>query len=411
MIRLYVIAGEPSGDRLGGALMAALADAVPVEFRGVGGRDMTVAGLCPRFDMAELTVMGLTEVLPRLPTLARRIRETAEDVAAWRPDALVTIDSPDFSLRVAARARKALPDLMVIHYVAPSVWAWRPGRAVRMARHVDHVLALLPFEPAYMHGAGMSCDFVGHPVASRTVPGPAEIAGFRERHGLAPDQTVLLMAPGSRRGEVRRLIPDFKLAIERLRHRHRDLAVVVPVAETVDREVRAVMAGVAPPVVLLPATAGEPEKRLAFAAADVALCASGTIVLEMAAAGTPMVTAYRTTWLTAQIVRRLIRVNTANLVNLISGENVVPEFLQEFANPNSLSAALDELLSDPRARQRQITAYEDVMRQMGRGGTPPAERAARSVLNFLEGGSGLPAAATDATVRRPGPATPHRGRR
>lgn len=389
--------------------MTALAARAPVRFRGVGGLEMTAAGLTSRFEMADLTVMGLTEVLPRLPLLVRRIRETADDVVAWRPDALVTIDSPDFTLRVAARARKALPGLKVVHYVAPSVWAWRPGRAAKMARHVDHVLALLPFEPPYMHAAGMGCDFVGHPVAGRAVPVADAVTVFRARHGLADGQRTLLMAPGSRRGEVRRLLPDFKLVVERLRHTHRDLAVVVPVAETVDRDVRAAMAGLAPPVVLLPAAAGEGEKHLAFAAADAALCASGTVVLELAAAGTPMVTAYRTTWLTAQIVRRVVRVNTANLINLISGEGIVPEFLQEFVNPNSLTAAVDALLSDPDAGARQVAAFADVMRQLGRGGAPPAERAARSVLRFLADGKVLPDTASAAALP-PGPHTAHEGK-
>lgn len=412
-VKVYIIAGEPSGDRLGGALMAALPGAIgEVAFRGVGGRDMQEAGLSSRFDMGELTVMGLTEVLPRLPGLLRRIRETAEDVVAWGPDVLITIDSPDFSLRVAARARKARPDLKVVHYVAPSVWAWRPGRAAKMARHVDHVLALLPFEPPYMHAAGMTCDFVGHPVAARPVPTPDEVGDFRNRHGLAPDQLALLLAPGSRRGEVRRLLPDFLTVLARLRKSVPDLAAIIPVAETVDSAVREMLADVPGPTIVLPVSAGEPEKRTAFAAADTALCASGTIVLELAAAGTPMVAAYRTTWLTAQIVRRLVRVNSSNLVNLISGTSAVPEFLQEFATIDAMHDAILELLTDPEKRAHQIAVFDDVIGQMGRNGAPPAERAAQSVARFLSGEAILPSDGSGALLANgPGPRARHIGRR
>ncbi len=383
MTRLYIIAGEPSGDRLGGTLMAALNQSTEVEFRGVGGQTMQAAGLASRFDMAELTVMGLTEVLPKLPALMRRIRQTADDVITWRPDALITIDSPDFTLRVARKVRETLPDLKVIYYVAPSVWAWRPGRAKKMARHVDHVLALLPFEPPYMEAAGMTCDFVGHPIVSQARPDAERIADFRQRHDLTPDQPVLLMAPGSRKGEIRRLMPDFGVAHGHLAAQIPDLAVLVPVAETVDKEVRAELATVAGKVVTVPASSGEAEKRLAFAAADAALCASGTVVLEIAAAGTPMVAAYRTTWLTAQIVRRIVKVRTANLVNLIAGTDVVPEFLQEYCTPRVLERELSKLLNDPSSAEDQRSAFDNVLQTLGRGGQPPAERAAASVLRAI----------------------------
>lgn len=405
----YIIAGEPSGDRLGGALMQAMSHRGCAEFRGVGGRDMTMAGLSSLFDMSELSVMGLSEVLPKLPGLIRRIRETAQDVVATRPKALITIDSPDFTLRVAARARQALPDLKVIHYVAPSVWAWRPGRAVKMARHVDHVLALLPFEPPYMHAAGMTCDFVGHPVAGREQPGPSAINALREELGIAGAQKLLLMAPGSRRGEVRRLLEDFKTTVRRLRVRFPDLAVVCPVAETVDPDVRIALADLGPQVHVIRAHEGEERKQLAFAAADAALCASGTITLEIAAAGTPMVAAYRTTWLTAQIVRRVVKVNTANLVNLISGRMVVPEFLQEYCTPQALEAALLPLLTDEAAAADQREAFDDVMLAMGRGGPAPQERAAESIEGFLRGDVSIPESGAPGTFM-PGPMDVHKGR-
>ena len=379
---LYIIAGEASGDRLGGGLMRALHEACHVEFAGIGGRDMTAAGLDPLFPMSELSVMGLTEVLPRLPLLLRRIRQTADDVAARRPEALISIDSPDFSLRVARRARRALPDLPVIHYVAPSVWAWRPGRAARMARQVDHVLALLPFEPPYMHAAGMSCDFVGHPAAARPRPAAAEIAAFRAAHGL--DARCLLLAPGSRQGVIGRMMPVYLEAIARLRAEDPTIAVICPVAETVEAEVMAGLATLAPPVHAVAPDAPDAERRTAMAAADAALCTSGTITLEVAALGVPTVAAYRTSRLTAAVIRRMVRVDTASLVNLVVGRKAVPEFLQERCTAGNLAAALRPLLADPAAGAAQRAAFDEAMRALGRDGPPPDERAARSVLAFLE---------------------------
>lgn len=381
--RFYIVAGEPSGDRLGGGLMRALQAHGAVEFAGIGGRDMTASGLDSLFDMAELSVMGLTEVLPRLPTLLRRIRQTSRDVEARRPDALISIDSPDFSLRVARLARRALPSLPVIHYVAPSVWAWRPGRAAKMARHVDHVLALLPFEPAYMHAAGMSCDFVGHPAAASPQPSKREIAAYRAAQGL-DDRRALLLAPGSRKSVVRHMLPVYLDAIARLRAEDPALAIICPVAETVGAEVREALATLAPPTHTVLPDAPDDRKRLALAAADAALCTSGTITLEVAAVGVPTVAAYRTSPLTAAIVRRLIRVETANLVNLVIGRKVVPEFLQERCTAENLADALRPLLAEPIAGTDQRVAFVEAMRALGRDGPPSEVRAARSVLDFLE---------------------------
>lgn len=382
--KFYIIAGEPSGDRLGGALMRAMEQENPSAFHGIGGLEMTAAGLNSLFDMTELSIMGLTEVLPKLRSILRRIDETADDVIARKPDALITIDSPDFTLRVARKVRQVLPDMPVIHYVAPSVWAWRPGRAKKMAPHVDHVLALLPFEPPYMHEAGMSCDFVGHPVAERDEITRQEIIGFRSRRGIPEGRKVVLLAPGSRRGEVKRLIDDFTDVIRRLRITNPDLVVVCPVAETVEIEVREALSTLLPPAYLVLPAAGEHEKRIAFATADAALCASGTVTLELAAADTPMVAAYRTTWLTAQIVRRVVKVPSANLINLVTESDVVPEFLQEYCTPDSLHTALAPLIENAEAGQAQRAAFDTTLTALGRGGTPPSVRAARSVLAYLE---------------------------
>ncbi|MEM8791114.1 MAG: lipid-A-disaccharide synthase [Pseudomonadota bacterium] len=381
---IYLVAGEPSGDRLGADLMRALRVEQPdIRFAGLGGIGMRGAGLEPLFDIGELSVMGLVEVLPRLRSLMRRMTEVTRDVLSKKPDALVTIDSPSFGLRVAERVRRAAPDIRTIHYVAPSVWAWRPGRAAQMAQYIDHVLALLPFEPHYMEAAGMTCDFVGHPVAARAAPGCEEVAALRREWTGGADLKCLLLAPGSRRNEVRRLMPLYRAVLQQLQDEAVDCLPIIPLAETVESDVRDAVRGLPANPVFIDPDQSDAAKHLAFAAADAALVASGTITLEMAAARTPMVAVYKTNWLTAAIVRRIAKVDTANLVNLLSEDKPVPEFLQEHATPDAVTGALIPLLTSAEAREPQLKAFERVVSELGGGEGGPAARAARSVLAQL----------------------------
>lgn len=384
--RLFLIAGEPSGDQLGAALIAGLRSLAPgVAIEGVGGPAMAAQGLASRFPMQELAVMGIAEVLPRLPNLLRRIRETAAAVAEARPDALIGIDSPDFCLRVAGRARALNPGLRVMHYVAPSVWAWRPGRAARMARVVDHVLALLPFEPPYMEAVGMTCDFVGHPLAAVPRAAPADIAALRAEIGAGPEERLVALLPGSRGGEVRRLAPVFAATFQRLRAADPGLVAVTPavahlagtVAAAMPEGVRVLDPGD------LPQPAAEARKRAALAASDVALAASGTVSLELAGQGTPMAIGYKVHPLTAPIARRLLRIDTTTLVNLVTETRAVPEYFQENCTPDALAPALRRLLDDPAAAEAQREVGARAMAILGRGGEAPGLRAARSVLARL----------------------------
>ncbi|MEO1551588.1 MAG: lipid-A-disaccharide synthase [Pseudomonadota bacterium] len=386
--RLFVIAGEPSGDRLGASLLDGLHTLAPgLTVEGLGGPLMEARGLRSRFDISELAVMGLVEVLPKIPRLLRRVRETAEAVIASRPDALITIDSPDFCLRVAARVRKSMPGLTVIHYVAPSVWAWRPERAQKMAAHVDHVLALLPFEPPLMEAAGMTCDFVGHPVVSDPPPDPQAEVELRAATGLH-DRPFAVLLPGSRTGEIMRMGPVFREVAERISAIRPDLAWVVPtVAPQVDR-VRALFAdSPLSPVVLDPrplgSNAAEAQKRAALGAARAALAASGTVSLELAAAGTPMVIGYKANWLTTRAVKRLAQIETATLVNILTKRMDVPEFLFEHCTADKLSVALAKVLDDPKSRRTQLIACTEALDMLGKGGDAPGLRAARSVLARL----------------------------
>jgi lipid-A-disaccharide synthase len=383
-LRLFLIAGEPSGDRLGAALMAGLRSLVAdVEFEGVGGPLMQAEGLASLFPMEELSVMGIAEILPKYRHLKRRIRETAAACKMAAPAALITIDSPDFCLRVAGLVRAANPALRTIHYVAPSVWAWRPGRAAKMARVIDHVLALLPFEPPYMTATGMTCDFVGHPVVAEPVASGAEARAFRAGLAMTDAAPLLLALPGSRRGEVTRLCPVIGETVARIKAVHPDLRVALPTVRGVADLVRDLSRNwaVTPEIITDPAT-----KAAAFRAADVALAASGTVSLELAAVGLPMVVIYDMHWLTMRIMRALARSDTVTLVNLVSDTRVVPECLGANCRADLVTPALLDLLGDTPARAAQQAAMAVTMTRLGQGGEAPGLRAARSVLAALARG-------------------------
>ena len=372
-LRVFLIAGEPSGDRLGAALMAGLrALHADVVFSGVGGALMQAQGLHSLFPMEELSVMGIAEVLPKYRQLKRRIAQTAEVALAASPSVMISIDSPDFCLRVAKRVKAQRPDLPTVHYVAPSVWAWRPKRAGKMARVIDHVLALLPFEPPLMRAAGMSCDFVGHPVVAEALATP------EERALMAGEAPLILALPGSRRGEVTRLAPVIAEVLAQIK-------VVYPAARVALPTVR----GVADLVTdlsrdwpIVPQIIQDPAlKRAAFAAADVAIAASGTVSLELAANGCPMVIAYDMHPLTLWLMRRAALIDTVTLVNLVSDTRVVPEFIGANCRADLIAPAVLALLQGAGDQQAAMAL---TMQRLGQDGTPPGLRAAQSVLDFLK---------------------------
>lgn len=378
-MKFFLIAGEPSGDQLGAALMSGLRELQPdAVFTGIGGTQMNAQGLDSLFPMEELSLMGIWEVAPKYRHLMRRIDQTAAAVADAAPDALITIDSPDFCLRVARRVRALRPGLRTIHYVAPSVWAWRAGRARKMAQVIDHVLAILPFEPSYMREAGMSCDFVGHPIATAQVAGADEAASFRAARDVNPDAPIALCLPGSRRSEIARLGPRFGRALAMARDRVPDMRVVLPTFPNL-KDTIARMVDDWP---IVPIVVDDPdEKRAAFAAADVALAASGTVSLDLAANNVPMVIGYDMAPLSRWLIGLLLKTDTVTLVNLVSETRAVPEFLGRRCRPEPMAAALcDLLLGNPQA---QLDAMAVTMARLGRGGEAPGLRAARSVLAAL----------------------------
>lgn len=381
-MKVFIIAGEASGDKLGAALMAGLKSLRKVEFEGVGGPMMQSEGLTSLFAMEELSVMGLVEVLPKYLHLKRRIRQTAKAALDAKPDVVISIDSPDFCLRVA-KIIKETSTVRTVHYVAPSVWAWRPGRAVKMARVVDHVLALLPFEPPLMQEVGMACDFVGHPVVSEKQADEQIKALYRAEHGLE-DAPVLLVLPGSRKGEVARLGPIFGQAVHQILASHTDLRIVVPTTQARMAQVRALVADwPGQPVVVAPR--GEPkldtaEKRAAFGAADFAMAASGTVSLELAAAQTPMVIGYDVNRLSREIISRMLNIETLTLVNLVSETRAVPEFLGARCRADLIAEGVLELMQSPQAQKEAMAL---TMSRLGQGGEDPGLRAAKAVLARL----------------------------
>ncbi|NUB12394.1 lipid-A-disaccharide synthase [Azospirillum brasilense] len=380
---IFLIAGEPSGDALGARLMAACKRLTGgrVRFAGIGGEKMVAEGLDSLFPMGELTLFGVFELLPHLPNLLRRIDQTVADILRLRPDAVVGIDSPGFTVRVSKRVKAQAPDIPLIHYVAPTVWAWKPKRAAKYAAIYDHLLAILPFEPPYFEKEGLPCTFVGHSVVESGA-GHGDAQRFREAHGLAPDARVVAVLPGSRKGEVSRLLPDFRATLERLLPSHPELVAVVPTVATVRDRVAAEVAGWPLRTILVE---GDGPKYDAFAAAEAALAASGTVALELALARLPTVIAYRLNPVTVALYRRLIRVKYVNLVNLMLDRMLVPELLQEDCRADRLAAELGRLLDDPAARSAQIDGVVEVARWLGQGGTPPSERAAQVVLEVAAG--------------------------
>jgi lipid-A-disaccharide synthase len=375
---IYLVAGEHSGDVLGGRLMAALRTRAPdLRFAGGGGARMAAEGLHSLFPMQELAVMGLLEVLPRVLLLRRRLAETAADIARLSPAVVVSIDSPGFTLRLLrAIAPLGIPR---VQYVAPQVWAWRERRVRGFPGLWERLLCLLPFEPGYFAGHGLPASFVGHPVLESGADG-GDGGRFRARHGIAAERAVVVLMPGSRRSEAVRLLPVYGAALARLAAR-REVAAVLPVAANVAEAVRAATASwpVHPLIVTELA-----DKHDAFAAAAAALTKSGTSTLELALAGVPMAVTYRVNPLTGAIARRLIRVPHVAMVNLLAGRAVVPELLQQDCTPARLAATLDGLLGEPAVADAQRAAFAGVIESLRPPAGLPSDAAAAAVLDLLQ---------------------------
>ncbi|HET9273991.1 MAG TPA: lipid-A-disaccharide synthase [Methyloceanibacter sp.] len=379
---IFIVSGETSGDNLAGRLMAALKRETGgrIRFAGVGGPQSERQGLASLFPMSDLSVMGLAEVLPHLPRLLRRINETARAARELAPDAVVTVDSPGFCLRLAHHLRGS--GIPVIHYVAPQLWAWGPFRAKKLKKRLDHIMALLPFEVPFFAQYGIPATYVGHPAIDAGAEhgdGPA----FRARHKISVDTPLLCVLPGSRAGEVRRMLPVFGEAVALLKQKHPDLRIVIPAVDSVAGLVRDMTKDWPLPVLLVSDMA---ERFDVFAASNAAMAKSGTVTLELALAGVPMVVAYRISPTSAFIVRRMgVAVEHASLVNLLLGRQVVPEFLQEECTGANIAEGVDEILSSETVRAAQQKDFAAVVKALGSPTPSPSERAAKVVLDIVQG--------------------------
>jgi lipid-A-disaccharide synthase len=377
-----LVCGEPSGDQLGGQLMEGLKALCGdrVQFMGVGGSSMAAQGLSSSFPLDDTAVMGLREVVPRIPVILRRVREVTDLALRSRPDAVVLIDSPDFTHRIAQRLKRLDPNILTINYVAPQVWASRSYRARKMARYFDLVLALLPFERAFFEIYGLRAEFVGHPVVERA----AHIHGgenLRDRLNIQSGSPVVVVLPGSRTNEIRFILPVFREAVALLRERVPGITTLLPTVPHVSARVREGTARWPTPLHILES---EEDKFAAFDAADVALAASGTVTTELALARTPMVVAYRVGAVTYALARPLFRLEYFTLVNLLLDRRAVPEFLQSQAKPGVLADQLAVLLQDKHAAAAQVADLARAAQALGEGSEPASLRAARAIVSFVE---------------------------
>lgn len=384
-MRIYLIAGEQSGDLLGARLMAELKKpAGSHTFQGIGGSQMEAQGLSSLFPMSELSLMGFVEILPHLPRLLRRIDQTVADIQEKKPDILITVDSPGFVFRVARKLREHWPKGSAgaprfVHYVAPSVWAYKPGRARKLSQVYDQVLTLLPFEPPYFEAEGMQADFVGHPLVETSFSGDGVL--FRTRHGIGADAKVVAVLPGSRAGEMRRHLPVLRETMVQLARQFPQAVTVMPCVPHLLEGIRRRTQGWPTRLLLVDQSQ---EKWDAFDAADVAIAKSGTVTLELALTKTPMVVMYKVHPLSAWLMRRMIRTQYVTLVNILEQREVVPELLQEEATTDRILREVRALLSKESVRQVQLKAFHAALTKLGLGARhSPSQKAAEAILMHI----------------------------
>ncbi len=379
-IKVFLAAGEPSGDLLAARLMRALKKQTKgaVSFSGVGGEAMRAEGMASLFPISDLSVMGFWEVLPSIPRILRRIRETVAAVEREKPDIVITVDSWSFSKQVHLRLQKKGIRIPHIHYVAPQVWAWKEKRARQIKKWVDHLLLLLPFEEKYFAPYGMAMTYVGHPVIEGGAD-QGDAKRFLKAHKLSEKDVILTVLPGSRKTEIKYLLPVFRETVAQLVKKYPKLRVVIPTVETVKRKVeQETTSWPVKPVIVT----GEKERYDAFAASRAALSASGTVSLELSMAGVPHLIAYKVSPVSAWLVRRLIKIKYVNLVNILADEKIIPELLQEDCNSTQIMLELEKLMTDEgRVQQKRAAA---VLRQLGAGKKEtPSEKAGEVVRKLI----------------------------
>ncbi|OUR77007.1 lipid-A-disaccharide synthase [Alphaproteobacteria bacterium 46_93_T64] len=379
-IKVFLVAGEPSGDVLASRLMIGLrnqANGCEISFTGVGGPLMEAEGLISLFPMDELSIMGIAEVVPKIPSLLKRINQTAQAATETNPDLFITVDAPDFSFRVAKKLDNVT--FKKVHYVAPSVWAWRKGRAKKIARLYDHLLTLLPFEPPYFEVEGLPASFIGHSIIESGA-GQGNAVQFKEKYLIGDADNNLMILPGSRRGEVTRHLEVFGEAVKRVSEKVDNLNVVIPVIGKTKPLVEDAVKHWAAKIIIVE---GTEDKYDAMAASDVAMAASGTVGLELGLSHLPSVIAYKMHPITAYLARKLVKLKYANLINILEDEEIVPEHLLENCTADNLSKSIIELFVDSNERSKQIAGYDRAIALLGVGAEAPGDRAAKVVLDLV----------------------------
>lgn len=385
----FIIAGEKSGDKLGSDLISSLKSTNPnFIFSGVGGPLMKAEGLKSIFSMDELSLMGIFEILPKLPKLFRLRDKLVESILLAKPLCLITIDSPEFSFRVAQKVKRFDPNLKVIHYVAPSVWAWRPKRGLKISKFVNHILALFPFEPEIMHEYGISCDFVGHPISLMPKYNSNKLAEIRKKFGIYETEKLIILLPGSRASEINRLLPVFIKTLELVSSRLPNIKTIVPTLSHTAEIASELLKSTKLNIKLFSdinsdSKTFEEEKFELFAAADVALAASGTVTLELAAARTPMVVGYDVNFFSRLIIKFLLKIDNVSLVNILLKRNLIPEFIGKKCKPDLIANGLLELIENKTVFSQQEVGLVEVIEKLANEEINMGKGAAYSVCNFL----------------------------
>jgi lipid-A-disaccharide synthase len=384
-LKIFIIAGEDSGDKLGSAIIDSLREAFDgsINFVGIGGNGMMNRGLDSIFPMSDLSVMGLVEIALQYPNLKNRLNQTIQSILDEKPDILLTIDAPEFCFRVAKKIKLSNKNIPIAHYVAPSVWAWRPNRAKKISEFVDHILALFPFEPRYFRDVGIKCDFVGHPIVTESLADEESIAEFRNEYSLA-DEPIILCLPGSRKSEIDRLMPVFGETLEKFSNILPSARFVLPSTPNIYEYSKKYLGSMPKDVIFLsPEKIGIDKylkfKKASFKISSLALAASGTVSLELAANNTPMVIGYDMGFLSRQIIGLMLKTETVNLVNLITGNRNIPECLGANFKSENLFLEMVRVYSN---NQNQIKDFRTTMDLLGQNNEPPNDRAANSLLKF-----------------------------
>ncbi|MBQ8481082.1 MAG: lipid-A-disaccharide synthase [Alphaproteobacteria bacterium] len=380
-MKYYLIAGEPSGDALGARLMEAIKrNDKQAQFFGLGGDSMQAQGLKSLFNISDLAVMGLAEVIPSIPRIMGRIKQTTADIQSANPDVIITIDSWSFCARIHKKIRKLKLGIPQVHYVAPQVWAWKKKRARTMYKYVDLLLTLFPHEPKYFTPYNLNAVFVGHPVIESAIVNGKNKGEFRKNHNIKPEQKLMLVLPGSRHNEVERLLPDFLAVVKKMINKHPEFVYVIPTVSTVAEKVKKMVAVSGLPIEIVE---GEQERHNAFQDADLAIAASGTVALELAIVDVPHIIAYKVPKLTEWVARHFIHIQFVNLTNILLGREIVPELLQEACNPDNIMAYIEQFLQKQILYKRQMDGFEKLRKKLGMGEQTPSDNACQAVMELI----------------------------